>query len=88
MQLQLFQPTIISESKLIAISTKYAFYEIKLIFEDGKYFVEKISGAAGKVLDRRKWEFESFAKAEKFYQRKLNEKLSGKNRKRVYQMVA
>lgn len=80
MQLKLFERNIIFDVYLVANSSKNAFYRLMLVLESGRYFVEKESGANGKILDRRVWSQKDFDAAEKFFNRKLESKLK-KNRK-------
>lgn len=76
MQLKLFERNIILSANLIADSKKTAFYRLYLVFENGVYSVEKESGAAGRVLDRRKWPCKSYDEAKKLYDRKLKSKIN------------
>lgn len=87
MQLNLFGPTVLATADLVAQSPKSAFYHIKIIFEDGRYRVEKRSGYGDKVLDVRKWPMESQADAEAFFRKKIAGKLKP-NRKREYKIIS
>lgn len=80
MQLLLFERNVLLDVFLKANSSKNAFYHLMLTFERGRYFVEKESGASGKILDSRKWAQKDFDAAEKFFNRKLAAKTSLKRR--------
>ena len=84
-QLSLF-PTTIKSAKLKANSKKHAFYNIKIIENQGAYTVEKESGCSGKVMHKQAWAANSYDEAINFYNRKIKEKTS-KSRKRVYMRV-
>lgn len=74
-QLHLF-PTILKMIELKADSPKRAFYRLMIEECQGAWAVVKESGAAGKVLDRRRWVMESAEKAVAKYDRILRDKLN------------
>lgn len=74
-QLHLF-PTILKMTELEADSPKRAFYRLMIEECQGAWAVVKESGAAGKVLDRRRWVMESAEKAVAKYDRILRDKLN------------
>lgn len=76
MQLDLFDDTILESVELIADSPKRAFWRLRLIVCQGEYRLEKESGAAGKILDRRVWHQNDRATAEKTYRRKIKAKMN------------
>lgn len=73
-QLHLF-PTILRMIELEADSPKRAFYRLMIEEHQGDWAVIKESGAAGKVLDRRRWAMESAEKAVAKYEKILRDKL-------------
>lgn len=83
MQLLMFERNIIYDVYLVADSKKQAFYRLMMVYDGIKYFVEKESGAAGKILDRRQWPQPDREKAGLVFARKLAEKLKV-GRKRQY----
>lgn len=74
-QLHLF-PTILKMIELEADSPKRAFYRLMVEESMGVWAVVKESGAAGKVLDRRRWVMESAEKAVAKYEKILRDKLN------------
>lgn len=74
-QLHLF-PTVLRMIELEADSPKKAFYRLMIEECQGAWSVIKESGAAGKVLDRRRWVMESAEKAVAKYDRILRDKLN------------
>ena len=89
MQLLMFERNIIYDVYLVADSKKQAFYRLMLVFDGIKYFVEKESGAAGKILDRRQWQQPDRERAGLAFARKLAEKLkSGRERQYFLRKVA
>lgn len=86
-QLHLFE-TILREIRLEADSKKKAFYILRLIECRGAYSIEKISGAGGKILDRRRWPMPSLPAAEKRFNRTIKSKLNpDRNNPRKYREV-
>lgn len=76
-QLHLF-PTVIMETYLEAESKKNAFWILRLYESQGRYWLEKESGAGGKILDVRKWPMRDRAKALHQFNKKVAEKLNPK----------
>ena len=68
-------------------SPQKAFYRIWIEKVGEKSFlVQKESGAAGKVLDRRSWKYDDEGRAWAFYRRKVREKTNPKRKSpRIYQ---
>ena len=88
MQLHLF-PTVIKSAHLVANSPKKAFYDLSLVEDQGRYYVQKESGAGDKILDRRVWPMPDLRRAILKYNQILKEKLNPeRNSKRHYQKVA
>lgn len=84
MQLLLFERSVLAECKLICNdSPKRAFYMLRIVFEGGRYWIEKESGAGGRVLDVRKWPMDSEGAANRYYKNKIRQKLKP-GRHRVY----
>lgn len=80
-------PNIIDEIELEADSPKKAFYRLRMIYDDGYFYIEKESGAGGKILDKRKWLQKNREQMFKVYLRKLKQKLNPKrNSPRKYQV--
>lgn len=75
MQLLMFERNIIYDVYLVADSKKQAFYRLMLVLNNGKYFVEKESGAGDKILDRRQWPQPDRDRAGLVFARKLAAKL-------------
>lgn len=69
-------PTTIKQTRLEAKSKKNAFWVLKIIEHEGRYWLEKESGADGKVLDRRRWPMGSREHALHRYNKKVAEKLN------------
>lgn len=84
MQLQLFERNIIYDVYLVADSKKQAFYRLRLVYDGIKYFVEKESGAGGRVLDRRQWHQPDQERAGLVFARKLAAKLKDGKSPRQY----
>ncbi len=85
MQLLMFERNIIYDVYLVADSKKQAFYRLMLVLNNGKYYIEKESGAAGKILDRRQWPQPDRERAGLVFARKLAEKLrNGKSPRQYY----
>jgi len=85
MQLLMFERNIIYDVYLVADSKKQAFYRLMLVYDGIKYFVEKESGAAGKILDRRQWPQPDRERAGLVFARKLAQKLkSGKSPRQYF----
>lgn len=78
-QLQLF-PSILKSILLTANSPKNAWWKLEIIEHNGKYYIRKLSGIPGHVLDRRIWPMESYVEAEKEYYRKIKAKLNPKRK--------
>ena len=55
-------------------SSKKAFYRLSLEIEFNQYVIKKLSGFGKKVLDRRRWIFDSLADAEKSFDRRVKQK--------------
>jgi hypothetical protein len=86
-QLSLFDTTEIRSLRLKAInSPRQAFYHIFLLNKGMTYSVKKESGTLNKTLDARSWDFNDYLQAEKFFDRKIKEKTTAMNRKRIYQI--
>lgn len=76
MQLHLF-PSILNQIELEAPdSPRRAFYRLAIEECQGIYTVVKESGAGGKVLDVRRWQYESMNRALKKYDKLLTDKLN------------
>lgn len=89
MQLKLFERNVIFDVTLNADSKKQAFYRLTMVLDCGKYYVEKESGAAGKILDRRQWPQPDRERAGLVFARKLAAKLkSGRERQYFLRKVA
>jgi len=73
-QLKLFDPQTIRYAYLIADSPRQAFYKIWLESCSGCHRVRKESGIKDKVLNSRAWNFESLKKAEKYFNRRVQDK--------------
>lgn len=86
-QMHLF-PTIIKSIYLEADSAKNAYYYIRIEEYMGVYCVIKESGANGKMLDRRKWPMDNYAKAMEFYKKKLKQKFDPRRKTRIYRKAA
>ena len=84
MQLLMFERNIIYDVYLVADSKKQAFYRLMLVLNNGKYFVEKESGANGKTLDRRQWPQPDRERAGLVFARKLAAKLKNGKSPRQY----
>lgn len=89
MQLLLFGRNVIFDVTLNADSKKQAFYRLMLVLNNGKYYVEKESGANGKTLDRRQWPQPDRERAGLVFARKLAAKLkAGRARQYFLRKVA
>ena len=76
------------EVNLIADSPKKAFYTLRIVECLGKYSVEKESGAAGHVLDKRTWPAKNLDAAGKRFNRILKKKIDpGRKSPRKYKGV-
>lgn len=88
MQLNLFEKTVMAECCLVCNdSPKRAFYRLRIVFDSGRYWIEKESGAAGRVLDVRKWPMDSEGAAQRYYKNKIRQKLKP-GRNRVYRQAS
>ncbi|MBF0234447.1 MAG: hypothetical protein HQK65_15610 [Desulfamplus sp.] len=67
-------------------SPKKAFYTLSLEIEFDQYVIRKQSGIGTKVLDRRKWIYQSLPEAEKSFESRIKQKTS-LNRKSVRKYV-
>lgn len=84
MQLLLFERSVLAECKLICNdSPKRAFYRLMIVFDSGRYWIEKESGCGGKVLDVRRWPMVDEKAANRYYKNKIRQKLKP-GRHRVY----
>lgn len=84
-QLHLFR-TVLKHADLIADSPKKAFYRLKLIESMGSYWIEKESGAGGRVLDYKVWPHPDYESAEKHFRRIIRKKTDKKRKKRIYKV--
>jgi hypothetical protein len=67
-------------------SRRQAFYRIWIEPAPSGFQVAKISGAAGHILHRQAWEFNSLEEAQALFTRRLREKTNpSRQRARVYQ---
>lgn len=55
-------------------SPKKAFYALSLEIEFNQYVIKKESGFGDKVLDRRRWVFDTLSDAEKSFDRRVKQK--------------
>lgn len=86
-QLDLF-PVELRFIKLYAKSAKNAWWQLRLLDHNGKYYIEKQSGIPAKILDRRCWPQKNLETALKTYTRKVNQKLNPyRNSPRIYQLT-
>jgi hypothetical protein len=70
-------------------SPRKAFYQLSLYeTEEVRYLIEKKSGAAGRILDRRQWEKSSLEEADKMFRSIIREKTNpARKSPRHYQIV-
>ncbi len=88
MQLNLFEKTVMAECCLVCNdSPKRAFYMLRIVFEGGRYWIEKESGCGGKVLDVRRWPMVDEKAANRYYKNKIRQKLKP-GRHRVYRKAS
>jgi len=73
-QLNIFEPTVIKSALLKANSPRDAFYRLWLEHDDDVYAIRKESGSGKRVQDRRRWVFQDYDKALRFYERRIQEK--------------
>ena len=73
-QRDLFGQTLKSTYLFSPDSSKKAFYALSLEFEFGQYLIKKQSGFGDKVLDRRRWVFDTLSDAEKSFDRRVKQK--------------
>ena len=75
MQLQAFGPKILKTAHLVVLnSPRKTFYSIRIEECDGEFRVVKVSGAVGKVWDKRTWAFSTLQEAERLFSRRIKEK--------------
>ncbi len=86
-QLPLFGVILQSTELVAPESPRKAFYRIWIEMEMGSYYVCKESGGLDKVLDRRRWEFETLPAAEKDLGRRVREKMRPGRKVRRYRLV-
>jgi len=87
-QLNFFEPNTIKFNYLIADTFRQAYYKIWLESVRKEYMVRKESGTKKHVLDKRIWKFDDLVQAEKFYNRKVKEKINpNRNSKRKYRLA-
>ena len=55
-------------------SPKKAFYTLSLELEFNQYVIKKKSGFGDRVLDRRRWVFDTLSDAEKSFDRRVKQK--------------
>lgn len=87
-QRSLFDSVLLRAAHLVARSPRNAFYQLRLERVGLRFRVGKASGAGGRVLDVRNWEFGSFEEANRFFERTLREKTNpGRRSPRKYQVT-
>ncbi|MGC8493464.1 MAG: hypothetical protein ACP5SH_17195 [Syntrophobacteraceae bacterium] len=79
-------PRILKDAHLVVLNTpRKTFYSIRLEECSGKFRVRKVSGALGKVWDKRTWEFSTRDEAERLFSRRIREKTDpGRHSPRKY----
>jgi hypothetical protein len=69
-------------------SRRQAFYRIWIEPGPSGFRVAKASGAAGRILHRQAWEFDSLEEAQALFSRRIREKTDpSRKRARVYQPI-
>jgi len=85
-QLKLFEVTQLKYVELIADSPKKAFYRMCIIYNNGKYYIKKESGAGLIIQDKKTWVYSKIKDAYDKYHNILKQKMK-KNRKRTYKIL-
>ncbi|MFZ0931352.1 MAG: hypothetical protein WAN11_22295 [Syntrophobacteraceae bacterium] len=66
---------VLKNAHLVVLNTpRQTFYSIRIEDHHGTFRVCKVSGARGKVWDKRVWEFSTFGEAEALFNRRIKEK--------------
>ena len=66
---------VLKNAHLVVLNTpRGTFYSIRIVECYGTFRVLKVSGALGKVWDKRTWEFSTLDEAEKLFSRRIKEK--------------
>ena len=70
-----FRLKVLKDAHLVVPNTqRKTFYSIRIEEFCGMFRVRKISGAMGKVWDKRTWEFATLDEAEKLFSQRIKEK--------------
>ena len=85
-QLEAFRPRVLRNAHLVVLNTpRKTFYSIRIEERHGTFRVLKVSGALGKVWDKRTWEFSTLDEAEALFSRRIREKTDpGRRSPRIY----
>ncbi|MDY0279030.1 MAG: hypothetical protein RBR35_00545 [Salinivirgaceae bacterium] len=68
-------PKVVKNAHLVVSDTpRQTFYSIWIEEDCGTFRVHKVSGARGRVWDKRMWEFVSLGEAERLFNRRVREK--------------
>ena len=68
-------PNVFKNAHLVVLNTpRQTFYSIWLEISHGAFRVLKVSGARGKVWDKKVWEFSTLDEAEALFTRRIREK--------------
>jgi hypothetical protein len=74
-------PRVLKNAHLVVLNTpRKTFYSIQIEECQGTFRVLKISGALGKVWDKRMWEFSTLDEAERHFNRRIKEKTDPERR--------
>ncbi|MFZ0927188.1 MAG: hypothetical protein WAN11_01215 [Syntrophobacteraceae bacterium] len=85
-QLEAFGPRVLKNAHLVVLNTpRKTFYSIRIEVDRETFRVLKVSGARGKVWDKRVWEFSTLDEAEALFTRRIREKTNpGRRSPRKY----
>jgi hypothetical protein len=79
--LETAEPKVLKNVHLVVLNTlRKTFYSIQIEEADGVFRVLKVSGALGKVWDKRTWEFSTLDEAERHFNRRIKEKTDPERR--------
>jgi len=79
--LETSEPKVLKNAHLVVLNTpRKTFYSIRLEECRGMFRVLKVSGALGRVWDKRTWEFSTFDEAERHFNRRIREKTDPERR--------
>ncbi len=74
-------PRVLKNAHLVVLNTpRKTFYSIRIEECHGTFRVLKVSGALGKVWDKRTWEFSTLDEADRLFSRRIKEKTDPERR--------